>query len=127
MSFLVDENMPRSTAAVLREAGYDAEDVRDVGLAGRDDALVFRYAQDSGATLLTADKDFSNILEYAPGTHAGIIVLRPPDEWPTRRVHARLLDVLSAVAEHARRGALIVLQAERTRVRHPSGETEIGP
>lgn len=88
---------------------------------------MFRYAQERGAPLLTADKDFSNILDYAPGTHAGIIVLRLPDEWSTRRVHARLLDVLPAVAKQARRGALIVLQAERTRVRHPSGETEIGP
>lgn len=101
--------------------------MRDVGLAGRDDALVFRYAQERGATLLTADKDVSNTLEYAPGTHKGVVVVRPPDEWSTRHVHARLLDVLSAVAEQARRGTLIVLQAERTRVRHPSGETEIGP
>jgi hypothetical protein len=36
--FLVDEDMPRSTARVLRGAGYEAEDVRDVGLRGHSDA-----------------------------------------------------------------------------------------
>lgn len=31
--FLIDEDMPRSTALMLRQAGYEAEDVRDVGFA----------------------------------------------------------------------------------------------
>jgi len=35
--FLVDEDMPRSTARTLREAGYVADDARDVGLRGRTD------------------------------------------------------------------------------------------
>jgi predicted nuclease of predicted toxin-antitoxin system len=29
---ITDENVPRSTARVLRDAGFDAVDVRDVGL-----------------------------------------------------------------------------------------------
>ena len=35
--FLVDENPPRSLAPELRRAGFDAEDVRDRGLAGHED------------------------------------------------------------------------------------------
>jgi hypothetical protein len=34
--FLVDEDMPRSTSVVLREAGHEVEDVRDAGLKGED-------------------------------------------------------------------------------------------
>lgn len=33
-SFLTDEDMPRPTAPTLRQAGYEAEDVRDIGLGG---------------------------------------------------------------------------------------------
>ena len=38
--FVVDDDMPRSTAPALRQAGWPAEDVRDVGLAGHEDGNV---------------------------------------------------------------------------------------
>lgn len=37
-AFLVDEDIPRSLAVSLREAGFQAEDVRDAGLRGHSDA-----------------------------------------------------------------------------------------
>lgn len=39
---LVDEDLPRSTAQLLRSLGVDACDVRDVGLKGTPDAEVFK-------------------------------------------------------------------------------------
>jgi predicted nuclease of predicted toxin-antitoxin system len=44
LRFLTDEDIPRSTARILRDAGFDAVDVRDVGLRGKSDALVYAYA-----------------------------------------------------------------------------------
>lgn len=32
--FLIDEDMPRSTAGVLKNAGFECIDVRDIGLRG---------------------------------------------------------------------------------------------
>ncbi|MEW6276135.1 MAG: DUF5615 family PIN-like protein [Bacillota bacterium] len=32
LKFLIDEDLPRSTAKALTAAGYDACDVRDIGL-----------------------------------------------------------------------------------------------
>jgi len=40
LRFLTDEDVPRSTARILREAGFDATDVRDVGLRGKSDEEV---------------------------------------------------------------------------------------
>jgi hypothetical protein len=34
MTFLVDEDLPRSVGAVLREFGHEVVDVRDIGLRG---------------------------------------------------------------------------------------------
>lgn len=89
--FLVDEDMPRSLTAALCRAGYSAEDVRDVGLRGHSDLEVFSYAQAQKAILVTADKGFANILRFPPGTHAGIIVVRVPGEFPAQRVAQELL------------------------------------
>jgi len=88
--FLVDEDMPRSTAPMLRQEGYEAEDVRDVGLRGHSDQEVFDYAQEQGATLITADKGFCNILRFPPGSHAGIVV-RVLDILSTAMVNKELL------------------------------------
>lgn len=71
--FLIDESMPRSTTTMLRQAGYYAEDVRDIGLRGATDEAVHAYAQAHHLTLVTADKDFANVLRFPPGTHRGII------------------------------------------------------
>ncbi len=54
-SFLVDENLPRLLAPRLRTSGYQAEDVRDVGLGAHPDADVWRYAQAQARTLITQD------------------------------------------------------------------------
>ena len=64
---------------MLREAGHAIDDVRDVGLRGHADEEVLARAQSTGATLLTADKDFTNVLRFPLGSHAGIIVSRVPD------------------------------------------------
>ncbi len=53
LRFITDEDVPRSTARVLRDAGFDAVDVRDVG--------------------------FSNILNFPPSENHGILVVRVPD------------------------------------------------
>lgn len=115
--FLVDEDMPRSTAVALRQAGYTAIDVRDVGLRGHSDQDVFAYAQSQGAVLVTADKGFSNLLRYPLGTHAGIVVVRVPDELPTQIVNRELLRALAAVDPADLHGALMIVELGRIRLR----------
>ncbi|MCQ3935583.1 MAG: hypothetical protein DPW18_00915 [Chloroflexi bacterium] len=41
LRFITDEDVPRSTARILRDASFDAVDVRDIGLRGKSDAEVF--------------------------------------------------------------------------------------
>jgi len=79
LRFLVDEDLPRSTARMLREAGHEADDIRDLGLSGHSDREIFDQAQLRAAALLTGDSDFANILLFPPETHAGILVSRIPD------------------------------------------------
>ena len=117
--FLIDEDMPRSTALALRQAGHTAMDVRDVGLRGRADADVFAYAQAHDLALVTADKGFANVLAYVPGTHSGVIVVRVPNELPTQRVNQELLRGLADLKGEALRGLLVVIEVGRTRIRRP--------
>ena len=64
MRFIVDEDMPRSTCALLREYGHIAFDVRDIGYRGAKDADIASYAQREGLCIVTGDSDFSDVRNY---------------------------------------------------------------
>ena len=78
MKFLVDEDLPRSIAPLIVELGYEAEDVRDVGLRGASDSQVAAYAQIHERCLITADKRFANLYQYPPKSYHGLVVLELP-------------------------------------------------
>ena len=117
--FLVDEDLPRATAQVLAEAGHEAEDVRGVGLRGHSDNEVFAYAQAHGQIVISANKGFTNTLRFPLGSHAGIVVVRIPDELPTARMHQELLGGLASLSEKDLTGALVIVEIGRVRVRWP--------
>lgn len=120
-AFLVDEDMPRSTARTLREAGYAADDVRDVGLRGHSDADVFAYAQEHSRTIVTADLGFASLLTYPLGSHSGIVVLRIPNDVSIAALNDELLGALDGLRDVELRGALIIVELGRIRLRHPPG------
>jgi predicted nuclease of predicted toxin-antitoxin system len=74
LKFLLDEDMPRSTARVLRDEGFEVLDVRDCGLRGKSDNEIYEFAQKEKATILTADVGFSNTLHFPVGRHSGIVI-----------------------------------------------------
>jgi predicted nuclease of predicted toxin-antitoxin system len=80
MEFLVDADLPRPTAEVIRLNGHSARDVRDVGLGTAPDEQIAAYAKTNGLCLLTGDFDFADIRDYPPQDYAGIVVLGLPDK-----------------------------------------------
>jgi len=64
VKFLIDEDMPRSTATMLKAEGYEAIDVRDCELKGRSDEEIFSFAQQKDAVILTEDMGFGNLLRF---------------------------------------------------------------
>ena len=100
LRFITDEDVPRSTARVLRNAGFDAVDVRDVGLRGKSDQQVFAYAQNEGRLLITCDMGFSNILNFPPSENYGILVVRIPDSEPIDKFNWEVLRAVQEVGEN---------------------------
>lgn len=117
--FLVDEDLPRSTARILRAANYEADDVREIGLRGGTDQEVFTRAQELGAVLLTGDGDFANILRFPLGSHAGIVVSRIPDDVPVTTLNAELLKAIRELQDEDLSGILVIVEIGRVRIRRP--------
>lgn len=76
MKIKLDENLPAALAKELRNLGYDTHTVPDEGLAGYIDPDIWVAAQSEGRFLITQDLDFSDIRQFVPGTHAGILLVR---------------------------------------------------
>ena len=58
MRFIVDENLPRATVALLRDYGHQAAHASDIGLRGASDSAIAAHAQREGLSLLTRDLDY---------------------------------------------------------------------
>ena len=118
MRFLVDANLPRTTIALLKSSGHEAEDVRDLGMGHAPDPQISAYAKASGAILLTRDLDFSDIRTYSPSEHPGLAVIRLPD-------HATARFILEILQRFLRRetlvvkipGHLVIIEEDRVRFR----------
>lgn len=80
MRFLIDANLPRSTATSLVRLGHEAVDVRDIGLGAARDEIIAKHAREYGFALITRDFDFADIRNYPPADYSGILVLELPDD-----------------------------------------------
>jgi len=55
MRFLIDANMPRSAAELLKRYSHEALDVREIGMGGAADSDISEYAQQNGLAIVTRD------------------------------------------------------------------------
>jgi predicted nuclease of predicted toxin-antitoxin system len=80
MRVKVDEALPKAATQALRRQGHDAASVVEQGLGGTKDPALWQAVQAEGRFLVTADKGFGDIRFYPPGTHAGVLLLRPDQD-----------------------------------------------
>ena len=117
IKFVIDEDMPRSTAKVLKEKGYEVLDVRDCGLKGKSDDEVFKFAQNQKAVILTGDLGFGNILHFPVGSHSGIVVAHYDNEISTSELNNQIMNAFDTLTEEDFKGNLIILEPGKIRIR----------
>lgn len=114
--------MPRSSVEMLREAGFVATDVRDIGLNATPDREIFEYARSNDIVVVTRDLGFASTLDYPPGAHSGIIVLRVPTQITTSQLNSILVEAVRDFADRDLARSLVIVERGRTRVRRPDSQ-----
>jgi predicted nuclease of predicted toxin-antitoxin system len=114
-----DENLSRAHANYLRNQGHIVDRTHDQGLSGESDEIVWRQVIAEDRFFITLDLDFSDIRKYPPGSHPGILLLRPRTRGQ-RAVMGLLSRVLRDFPLESLRGCLTVADERNTRVRRPS-------
>lgn len=105
-----------STAASLREAGHHAVHLRDQGLLKMEDSDILQKARTEDRVVLTFDLDFGDLLAASGEKLPSVIIFRLRNQTPSS-VRPRLLEILSDCENDLNRGAIVVVEETRYRVR----------
>jgi predicted nuclease of predicted toxin-antitoxin system len=117
MNFLADEGVDRQIVDRLREEGHSVLYVAEMD-PGIDDDEVLNIANEKGALLLTADKDFGELVHRQKRLTAGVLLIRLAGLSPTRKAEA----VTSAIEQHTKEltNAFAVVTPGKIRIRRPN-------
>jgi predicted nuclease of predicted toxin-antitoxin system len=123
MRFLADMGVDIRIVQWLREQANDATHARDEGLHRSPNGEIFAKAVAEGRVVLTFDLDFGEIVALTRGRKASVVLFRLHNT-RTPHVIARLAAVLADCADALQKGAVVVVEESRHRVRFlPIGET----
>lgn len=116
MKLLLDQGLPLSAAALLRDADIDTIHVGEIGMPEAEDADIIEKARDEGRTVVTLDADFHALLALAVATTPSVIRIR------IERLRAQalidlLLTVIAECAEDLEQGSAITVEPSRIRIR----------
>jgi len=118
MKIKLDENLPLRLASLLKDLGHDVHTLHGEMLIGRSDSEIWEATQRESRFLITQDMDFSDIRQFAPGFHHGILLIRLRS--PNRRNLVERIGELSQKEDVSEWGRCFVVATDRkTRVLKP--------
>jgi predicted nuclease of predicted toxin-antitoxin system len=122
--FLLDMGVDVRVGNWLREQGHEPLHLRDRGLQRLPNGEIFTKAISENRIILTFDLDFGEIAALTGGRKASVVVFRLHN---TRTAHVleRLASVLADCSGILEKGAIVVVEENRHRIRHlPVGQDE---
>ncbi len=117
MKWLVDNALSPAIAERLRQAGHDAVHVRDYGLAAAEDVEVFERAAHENRIVVSADTDFGTLLAQRSQTRPSLVLFRGASPRRPENQAALLLANLATIADDLNKGAVVVIEPNRLRIR----------
>jgi predicted nuclease of predicted toxin-antitoxin system len=116
MRFLADMGVSTRVTEWLATAGHDVIHLRDEGLSRLPNGEIFQKGFTEQRIVLTFDLDFGEIVAASAGQIVSVILFRLHDA-RSERVIERLNTVLAQSSADLLRGAIIVVEDARHRVR----------
>ncbi len=117
MRFLIDAAVSAHLAADLRRHGHDAVHARDCGLTAAIDHCLFVRAAEEDRILVSADTGFAAVLAARHQPRPSVILFRHAAPRDPQAQRVLLLANLPAIAADLADGCVVVVEADRLRVR----------
>ena len=116
MKFLLDMNLSPRLAMLFRENGYESVHWTEVGSHTTCDKDILRWASENGWIIITNDLDFGAILALEKLCLPSVIQLRRLELF-SDSVFPILERVINQCENELKRGAIVVVDEKRMRVR----------
>jgi predicted nuclease of predicted toxin-antitoxin system len=116
MKFLLDENISPALADLLKNIGYEARHVIEVGYNMTSDFKIAEFAATTGEIIVTHDTDFGTILALTGQNRPSVILIR----WQsitTLLIFEFLEKYLLELEEDLQKGSLVVVEDNKIRIR----------
>ena len=113
---LLDQCVPRTTATIMRDAGWDVVHTGEVGLSQAEDARILRYARDEGRVIVTLDADFHAILAVQCMEKPSVIRVRL-EGLKSRDMAALLQKIWPVIQDEIEAGAMVTITEKSIRVK----------
>ena len=116
MKLLLDQGLPRSTAALLRDSGQPALHVGELGMSAAEDTTIIEYAQSNACTIVTLDADFHALIAAAGQAGPSVIRLRV-EGLRAREAAALICRIVERIGVRIQSGVFVTATMEMIRVR----------
>ena len=116
MKLLIDMNLAPRWVDVLRVAGHDAVHWSAIGSWTAADRDIMQFARENDCVVLTHDLDFGDILAATGGAKPRVVQIRASGVG-VDRIGGQVIGGLALCADELLAGALVTIDATRTRVR----------
>jgi predicted nuclease of predicted toxin-antitoxin system len=116
MKRLVDMNLSPKWIALLHDSGWEAVHWSAVGRADARDSKIMAYAAAKGYVVVTHDLDFGAILAVTHGKKPSVVQVRSEDV-SSDIVGRQTVAALHHTQAELEAGALVTIEADRTRLR----------
>lgn len=128
MKFLVDNALSPQLALLLREQDHDAVHIRDYELQAADDETIFERAASEDRVVLSADTDFGALLAFRRAAKPSVALFRGRMSRRPEFLANLLLSQLAALEKPLVKGAIVVIEPTRIRLRDlPIGQSSETP
>jgi len=117
MRFLVDQCLSPQIARALRDRGFDAVHVGEIGMKSADDHQLFALAEEQDRILITADSDFGEILALRAASKPSVILFREDAPAAASDIICFLEKNLPQLQPRLAHGIIAVVHASRIRIR----------
>jgi predicted nuclease of predicted toxin-antitoxin system len=124
MKLLLDQGLPLSAAALLRDAGIDTIHVGEIGMSAAEDADIIQRAKEETRIIATLDADFHTLLALNIAIAPSVIRIRIERLRAQQLTHL-LLTIVAECQEELEQGSAITVEPSRIRIRRLPLVTDI--
>ncbi|NJK65754.1 MAG: DUF5615 family PIN-like protein [Microcoleus sp. SU_5_3] len=116
MKLLLDQGLPLSAAALLRDAGIDTIHVGEISMSQAEDAEIIQKAREEERVVVTFDADFHTLLALDEAVSPSVIRVRI-ERLRAQALMDLLLMVIAQCEEDLEQGSAISIEPSRIRIR----------